>query len=124
VRDRHLAADAIDHERLRVLYRAGPGRGIAGVPDRAAAFQLFELGLAEYLRDKPHVFVIEKGRAGTVAGHNSGALLPAVLEREKAVIGQDGGVGMSEHTEKSALMLRVNILGFEVVDVVRRGHKQ
>jgi hypothetical protein len=47
-----------------------------------------------------------------------------MLKREKNVVGQDGGVGMSEHAEKSALMLRVNILRFEVVDVVRRGHKQ
>ena len=57
VGDRHLAADAIDHERLRVFDRAGAGGGIAGVPDRAAAFQLLELGLPEHLRDKPHVFV-------------------------------------------------------------------
>src|SRR5438876_4433232 len=39
VRDRHLAADAIDHERLRVLDRTGAGGRIAGVSDGAAAFE-------------------------------------------------------------------------------------
>ena len=37
VRDRHLAADAIDHERLRIFDRARAGGGITGVPDRAGA---------------------------------------------------------------------------------------
>ena len=37
VRDRDLAAEAIDHERLRVFQRARAGRRIAGVPDRARA---------------------------------------------------------------------------------------
>ena len=57
VRDRHLAADAIDHERLRVLDRAGAGGGIAGVADRAAAFESRQFGLTEHLRNKSHVFV-------------------------------------------------------------------
>ena len=43
VRDRDLAAHAIDHERLRVLQRARAGGGITGVPDRARPFQSFQL---------------------------------------------------------------------------------
>ena len=57
VRDRHLAAHAIDHERLRVFNRARAGRGITSVPDRAVAFQLFQFALTEHLRHQPHVFV-------------------------------------------------------------------
>ena len=132
MRDRHLAADAIDHERLRVLDRAGAGGGIAGVADRAAAFQSRQLGLTEHLRNKPHVFVNEKRRAGSVAGNNAGAFLAAMLKREKAVIGQDRGVRVSEHAEKPALVLRVNVAllsefgarSRKVFGVVRRGHKK
>ena len=35
VRDRHLAAQTIDHEWLRIFERARSGGGIARVPDRA-----------------------------------------------------------------------------------------
>src|SRR5438105_5519639 len=109
VPNRHLAADAIDHERLRVLDRAGAGGRIAGVADRAAAFESLQFGLTKNLRDKPHVFVNEKRRAGAVAGNNAGAFLAAMLEREKPGIGQDRGVRVSEHAEKPALVLRINV---------------
>src|SRR6266404_1478498 len=109
VRDRHLTADAIDHERLRVLHRARAGGRITRVPDGAATFELLELSLTENLRDKPHVLVNQERRARTVAGHDSRALLAAMLEREKSVIGQDRGVGMAEYAKKSALMLRINV---------------
>src|SRR5205807_3773308 len=124
VGDRHLAADAIDHERLRVFDRAGAGGGIAGVPDRATSLELFHFRLTEHLRDKSYVFVNQERSARAVAGHNSSALLPAMLEGEKTVVGQDGRVGMTEHAKKSALVLRVDVSRLEVVDVVRRGHKK
>jgi hypothetical protein len=55
-----------------------------------------------------------------------------MLECEKTVIGQDRGIRVPEHAEKTALVLRVNIPRLEVVDarsrkvfgVVRRGHKK
>ena len=40
VRNRHLAADAIDHERLRIFDRAGAGRRITRVTDRAVPLSL------------------------------------------------------------------------------------
>ena len=61
VRDRDLAAEAIDHERLRVFQRARAGGGIAGVPDRARAFEPFQFVLAENLRDQSHVAMQQKG---------------------------------------------------------------
>src|SRR5438067_8535327 len=55
-----------------------------------------------------------------------------MLKREKSVISQDGGVGMTEHAEKPALVLRINLLRWEIVDscsrdfvgVVRRDHTE
>ena len=52
VRDRDLAAEAIDHERLRVFHRARAGRGIAGVTDRARSLETFQFILAENLRNR------------------------------------------------------------------------
>ena len=124
VGDRHLAADAIDHERLRVFDRAGAGGGIPGMANRATSFELFQFRLPEDLWDKPHVFVNQERSARAVAGHNSSALLPAMLEGEKTIVGQNGCVGMTEHAKKSALVLRVNVSRLEVVGVVRRGHKK
>ena len=49
--------------------------------------------------------MLEKGLAGAVARHDAGAFLPAMLQREEAVIGQHRGVRMTEHPEKSALVL-------------------
>ena len=49
--------------------------------------------------------MLEKGLAGAVARHDAGAFLPAMLQREQAVIGQHRRVRMTEHAEKSALVL-------------------
>ena len=49
VRDCHLPAHAIDHERLRILQRARSGGGITGMPDRARPFQFLQLLLSENL---------------------------------------------------------------------------
>ena len=106
VRDRHLAAHAVDHEGLRVFDRAGAGGGITRVPDRACPFQFGQFFLTKYLRHKTHVLVLEKCRAGPVAGDDSRALLAAMLQRKQAVICQDRRVRMAEHAEESALVLR------------------
>ena len=55
VRDRDLAAETIDHERLRIFQRARAGGGIARVPDRARALQPLQFFRAENLRDQAHV---------------------------------------------------------------------
>ena len=65
----------------------------------------------------------QKRRAGAVARHNSGAFLAAVLKREQAVVSQDRRVRMTEHAEKTALVLRkrLALVRFGVVDLVQ-GH--
>ena len=46
-----------------------------------------------------------EGRAGTLAGDNAGAFLPAMLEGEQAVISEHGRVRMAEDREDAALVL-------------------
>ncbi len=50
--------------------------------------------------------MLEKGLAGAVARDDAGALLPAMLQREQAVIGQHRRIWMTEYAEKPALVLR------------------
>ncbi len=124
MRDRHLAAHAIDHKRLRVFDRARAGGRVTRVPDRTGAFQFFQLSLTKNLRDQAHVFVHKERRPWAVARDNTGAFLAAMLQSEKPVVSQDGRVRMAEHTEKPTLMPRVSFgLGWlDHVDLVWRGH--
>src|ERR1043166_2524942 len=105
VGDGELAAHTIDHERLRVLDRARPSRRVTGVPDCARPFQLFQLSLAEHLRDQPHTLVHEKGSVRPVAGDDSGALLPAMLEPEQPVVSEHGRVLVAKYAEEPTLVL-------------------
>ncbi len=106
VRNCHLAANAVDHEGLRVFNRAGSGGRITRVPDGACPFQSGQFVLSKYLRHKAHVFVLEKSRAGPVARDDSRALLAAMLQGKQAIIAQDRRVRMSKHAEQPAFMLR------------------
>src|SRR5437867_12190100 len=74
--------------------------------DRARPFKFLQLFLSKNLRDQSHALVLEKGLAGTVAGHNPGALLPAMLQCEQTVIGQHRRIRMTEYAEEPALVLR------------------
>src|SRR4051812_30673054 len=125
--DGHLATDAINDEGLGVLDRARSGGGITSVPERTGSLQMGELVLAEDLRDKTHVFVHDKGGAGTVARDNARTFLAAVLQGEKTVIGQDRRIGMPEYAEQAALMLRKRLpLGRLkiVIDLFWRDHRE
>ena len=122
VRDRHLPANAVDHQWLRVFDRARAGGRVAGVPDRAAPFESLELGLTKDLRHQAHVFVNQERGAGAVAGDDAGAFLAAMLEREKPVVGQNRRVGVAEHAEEAALVLRINLSRLGVVDWFWRDH--
>ncbi len=108
MRNSHLAAHAIDHERLRIFDRAGAGRRITGVPERACALQPCQFILTENLRDQTHVLMHEKAGPGPIAGDDAGALLSAMLQRKQTIIRQHRGVRMTEHAEKPALVLRQN----------------
>src|SRR5882757_5774352 len=108
MRNRHLAAHAIDHERLRVLDRAGAGGRVTRVSDRACTLQPCQFFLAKDLRHQTHVLVHEKAGPWPVACDDPGALLSAMLQRKQTIIRQHRGLRMAEHGEKSALVLRQN----------------
>src|SRR5581483_10883793 len=109
VRNRDLSTHAVDHHGLRIFDRARPGRGVTRVPDCTISLQLLQLALSKNLRDQPHVFVEDERCPGAVTGDDSGALLAAVLQREKPVVSQNGGVLVAEYAKKSALVLRINL---------------
>src|SRR5215211_598243 len=111
----HLATHAIDYERLRVLDRAGAGRRVTRVPDRACSLKPGQFFLAKNLRYQTHVLVHEKAGPRPVACHDPGALLAAMLQRKQTIIRQHRGVWMAEHGEKPALVLRQNSRVWHVV---------
>ncbi len=82
MRDSHLAAHAIDHERLRVLDRAGAGGRVTRMAERARTLQPCQFGLTEHLRYQAHVLVHEEARPRPVACDDPGALLSAMLQRK------------------------------------------
>src|SRR5712691_1221755 len=104
MRNSHLAAHAIDHERLRILDRAGAGRRVTGMPERACTLQPGQFFLAKNLRHQTHVFVHEKAGPWSIACDDAGALLSAMLQRKQTIIRQYRGVRMAEHAEKPALV--------------------
>jgi len=106
MRNSHLAAHAIDHERLRILDRAGAGRRITRVPNRACTLQSGQFFLAKNLRHQTHVLVREKAGPRAIACDDPSALLSAVLQRKQTIIRQHRGVRMAEDAEKPALVLR------------------
>src|SRR5205823_7348684 len=108
MRNSHLAAHAIDHERLRILDRAGAGRRVTRVPNRACTLQPGQFFLAKNLRHQTHVLVHEKAGPWPVACNDPGALLSAMLQRKQTIIRQHRCFGMTEHAEKPALVLRQN----------------
>src|SRR4029077_18856102 len=100
MRNSHLAAHAIDYERLGVLDRAGAGGRVTSVPERACALQSCQFIVTKNLRHQTHVFVHEKAAPGPIACDDPGALLSAMLQRKQAIIRQHCGVRMTEHAEK------------------------
>ena len=60
------------------------------------------------LRDEAHAVVLEK--FSLVAGDDAGAFLPAMLQRVKTVVGQFGGVRMTENAEHAAIMFGIILL--------------
>ena len=72
--------------RLRVLPGGAAGRRVPGVPDRDGALQRLQRALVEDLRDQAHVLVDEDLVA--VADRDAGGLLPAMLQRVEAEVGE------------------------------------
>ena len=100
--------------RLRVLPGAGAGGRVARVPDREVALERVEGGLVEDLRDQPHVLVDQDLPA--VADRDACGLLPPVLKRVEAEVGQLGDVlARRPDAEDAAGVLGAPLPGVEVV---------
>ena len=90
-------------EGLGVSEQTPPGGGIANVADRVTAGKLGEIPLVEHVRDETHGAV--NGVLATLRGADSGALLPPVLERVEAQVGDFRGLRVPVDAENSALVL-------------------
>jgi len=109
VRDGDLAARTIHRERLGVAEIGRAGRGIARVADGHFADEVVQdFRVVKNLRHEAHAVVLEE--FAIVAGDNAGALLPAMLQGEEAVVGENGGVRVAENGENAALMGRFVVL--------------
>ena len=90
------------------------GGGVAAVADREVAAQRRERALVEDLGDQAHVLVDEDLLA--VGGRDAGRLLPAVLQRVEAEVGELGDVlAGGPDAEDAAGVLRPLLAGEQVV---------
>lgn len=81
---------------------------MADGPRAPDGFQVF---LREHLGDKPHSLVETEGFSIAVARGDARTLLSAMLERKEAVVGEKGGVLVTEDSEDAAFVFRTMVLG-------------
>jgi hypothetical protein len=111
-----MVVGAVD--RLRVLPRVGPRRGIADVADRELAAERAQLLLVEDLRDEP---ALAQGHdvAAAIAARDARRLLPAVLKRVEGEVRESCDVvPRSVGTEDAALVARP-VAGIELSGIER-----
>ena len=99
------ANPGVDREWLRVLDVRAAGRGITRVADSHPAGEAAQGVARKNLRHKSHADVFAELFA--VARDDTGALLPAMLERVKAVVSQFRRLRMAKNTEHTAIMFWV-----------------
>ena len=99
------AADAAPrHQRLDVLDFAAAGRTVAHMPDRAAAGQGFQITRTECFGEQPLSLMATD--ALSIRRGDAGALLPAVLQRMQAEIGQLCCLRMLKNPKHPALLVQ------------------
>ena len=102
--ERHRARGCPAQRRLRVLPAGRPRRRVPGVTDRDVPVQRIQRRFVEDLRDQAHVLVDED--LATIRGRDPCRLLPAMLERVEAEVGQLGDLLAGRpHPENSAGIL-------------------
>ena len=103
---------------LGVLPRRPAGGGVAGVADGDVPAQRAERALVEDLADQPHVLVDEDLLA--VGRRDAGRLLPAVLQRVEAEVGELGDLlARGPDAEDTAGVLRCLVSEGGGVEIVR-----
>ena len=80
-----LAAPVIDEDGLGVVEGSGPGGGVAGVANSDGVAEALELLGVKDLAYQAETDVLLEPL--TVGGYDTGALLPAMLEREQTLKG-------------------------------------
>src|SRR4030095_3795333 len=99
------AVDGLGADRLRVAQVRAACGGVAHVADGAMAGQALEPVAAEHVRPPAHRLLHVE--AVPVGGGDARGLLPAVLQRVEAEIGDVGGLGMVPHAEEPALVVEL-----------------
>jgi len=89
------------------------------VTDCPGATYRFQVFLRKHLGDQPHALVEFEGFSIAVAGSDTRALLSAMLKGKESVVGQQGGILVTEDGEDAAFVfgtvgLRQGRSGLEV----------
>jgi len=105
VADGDLPVRAVDQDRLRVLEAALAGRRVPHVTDRARPGEIADRRFIEIVGDVAHRFVDAQSRA--VGRRDADALLPAVLQRVQAEVGEIGGLRMAVNAEDAAFFFEL-----------------
>ena len=103
-------APVVAPDRLRVLPGAAAGGRVAHVADRHVALQRPQLLLVEDLGDEAEL--AQRGDVAALAGGDARRLLPAVLERVEAEVGEAGDVAAGgEYAKNPAFVARAIAIG-------------
>ena len=109
VRQGEVTRIVAEEERLHVLDAAASGRRVAHVADGHAAAERRELRLVEHLGHQ--TAPLDAAQPAVVThGHDAGPLLPAVLQRMQAVVGQRSGIGHAVDAEHAALLVQLPVV--------------
>jgi hypothetical protein len=103
MREREPAARVLDHQRLAVADRRRAGRRVAVMPNRTRPFELLDDCAVENVSDQSHPAMRNERLA--VGRNDSRRLLPAMLLRVQAEIGEVGGLRMPVDAEHAALFV-------------------
>src|SRR5512145_2772021 len=90
-------------DRLRVLELGAARRGVTDVSDRERPLQFPEARLGEDVRHQPHGFLHVEGLS--VRRHDTGTLLPAMLQSVKPEVCQVRGLSAAQYADHPACVL-------------------
>jgi hypothetical protein len=114
VRDGDSTSCIFHHKGLAILDRRGTGGRISIMADGAGAFELAQHVLVEDVRDQPHPAMRDERLA--VGRHDTGGLLPAMLQAVEPEVREVGGLRMPVDAEHPALLVETVEVGLLCVE--------
>ena len=105
MRNRYLPLAAGDRKRLCVPQRRVAGGRVPRMSNRQITRQLVQNGRCKDIRDMSHA--ADAMDLASVAGGNTGALLPPMLQRMQPQIRQVGSLRMPEDCENATLLVQL-----------------